>query len=140
MNVQTSLRTVIYIELVLGPVAFLLAKPPVITTRAELHAIPSISIAIASLTALVIWLISVVGLLRMRRWGAWTRAIAVFLGLIMINFFDFPPQHGTTAFFEAVGRLLEGLLLGIAFFTDAIFVGRGSLQTSNCTAQDIGKS
>ena len=78
-----------------------------------------------------LYIASIVGLLMLKRWGAWL----YLLGIVVLSpaYFltSFEIVHPLTQMTEGIGGIVTGIVLGLAFFSDAIPKKPSALPT-NC--------
>ncbi|RYZ89928.1 MAG: hypothetical protein EOP06_08580 [Proteobacteria bacterium] len=74
---------------------------------------------------------AIIGLLRLRRWGAWLYLIAWIAALPVSFLFGFVVDHPIVEISQSLFCLLSGFILGLAFFSTAI-PGKG-----NCPGEAI---
>jgi hypothetical protein len=63
----------------------------------------------------------------LKRWGAWLYLITTFSVLPIYFMFGFDVRHPIDQIFDDIYRSIPGLIIGLAFFSDAI-PKRGSKQ------------
>ncbi len=73
-----------------------------------------------------------VGLLRMKRWGAWVHLSASLTGFIALPLYGPIVQHPVTSLVDGLGVLVAGCLYGVAFFSTALS------ETDRVGADDAG--
>ena len=78
-----------------------------------------------------IWIGSVVGLLKMKRWGAWLYLLGIVVGLPLYFLSGFEIFHPLEQVVGDINNIVSGLILGLAFFSDAIPKKPSALPT-NC--------
>jgi len=66
------------------------------------------------------WIASLVGLLLLRRWGAWLYLAATFLVLPAYFLVGLDVRHPVHMMLDDLVRFIPGFVLGLAFFSDAI--------------------
>jgi len=77
-------------------------------------------VIIFGLLSIVAILVGSIGLFVFREWGRKLFAISWGVLLIISPFLGPTVEHGVVSFFSYLGTLSTGVVLGIAFFTDAI--------------------
>ena len=68
----------------------------------------------------VAWVASIIGLLRLRRWGAWLYLASTILALPIYFMMGFDVRHPIDIVFDDLYRFIPGFVIGLAFFSDAI--------------------
>ena len=68
----------------------------------------------------VAWVASIIGLLRLRRWGAWLYLASTILALPIYFMMGFDVRHPIDMVFDDLYRFIPGFVIGLAFFSDAI--------------------
>jgi len=76
--------------------------------------------SIAGIVLIIVMVVASVGLFRLRRWGAW-----LYLGcsVAMIPFYAFlgpTVEHALVSVFDELVTIAECIMIGIAFFSDAL--------------------
>ncbi|MFT4547371.1 MAG: hypothetical protein ACI9MB_001317 [Verrucomicrobiales bacterium] len=66
------------------------------------------------------WIASVIGLLKLRRWGAWLYLASTILTLPLHFMMGFDVRHPIDIVFDDLYRFIPGFVIGLAFFSDAI--------------------
>ncbi|MDA7630050.1 hypothetical protein N9873_04430 [Akkermansiaceae bacterium] len=66
------------------------------------------------------WIASIIGLLSLRRWGAWLYLASTILALPIYFMMGFDVRHPIDIVFDDVYRFIPGFVIGLAFFSDAI--------------------
>jgi uncharacterized membrane protein (DUF2068 family) len=61
-----------------------------------------------------------IGLLRLKRWGAWVHLSASLTGFIMLPLYGPIVQHPVTSLVDGLSVLVSGCLYGVAFFSTAL--------------------
>jgi len=87
----------------------------------------TIAFMVGALVMLGTWIASIVGLLKLKRWGAWLYLITTFSALPIYFMTGFDVRHPIDQIFDDIYRFIPGLIIGLAFFSDAI-PKRGSEQ------------
>ena len=75
---------------------------------------------VGSLVMFGAWIASITGLLKLKRWGAWLYLFTTFLALPLYFMFGFDVRHPIDRIFDDIYGFLPGLIIGLAFFSDAI--------------------
>lgn len=79
-----------------------------------------LALAILVLYAIGALILGSVGLLRMKRWGAWVHLSASLTGFIALPLYGPIVQHPLTSLVDGLGVLVAGCLYGVAFFSTAL--------------------
>jgi len=66
------------------------------------------------------WIVSIIGLLKLKRWGAWLYLFTTFWALPLYFMFGFEVHHPIDLVFYDLYRFIPGLIIALAFFSDAI--------------------
>ena len=66
------------------------------------------------------WIASIIGLLKLRRWGAWLYLVTTFLALPIYFMTGFDVRHPVDQVFDDIYRFITGFIIGLAFFSGAI--------------------
>ena len=82
-----------------------------------------IALFIGMIPVLVCVLAGSIGLLFLKRWAAWLYLISVIIGYLLVPFMGPTVEHGVVDAFYEMATLLSGLIIGLAFFSDALSVG-----------------
>lgn len=61
-----------------------------------------------------------VGLLFLKRWGAWLYLLSLVIGYLLFPFMGPTVEHGLADAVDELSVMLSGLVLGLAFFSDAL--------------------
>ena len=69
---------------------------------------------------IVCLLVASVGLLLLKRWAAWLYLGVSVAGVLITPFTGITVEHPLTDTAEEIGSVLNGLVLGLAFFSDAL--------------------
>ena len=72
--------------------------------------------------ALAVFFVSMVGLFCYQRWAAWLMAVVIAVFSIQLLFSP-TVEPGILSYLGSLSDILTGLVLGIAFFTDALQEG-----------------
>ena len=81
-----------------------------------------VAVLIAMIPLLIGVLIGGIGLLFLKRWAAWLYLIAVIIGYALFPFMGPTVEHAVADAFDEMATLLSGLIIGLAFFSDALRV------------------
>jgi len=68
---------------------------------------------------IIAWVASMVGLFLFQKWAAWLYLAGAVLGSIFL-LLEPNVESGVSAFFSGLDTLAEGIILGIAFFSNAL--------------------
>jgi xanthine/uracil permease len=68
-------------------------------------------------------IVASVGLLFLQRWAAWLYLFSFIVGCLLCLFYGPVVEHGVADVVGDVATFLSGLVLGLAFFTDALRTG-----------------
>ena len=79
-----------------------------------------IAFLVAALAISGAWIASIIGLLKLKRWGAWLYLCTAFLGLPIYFMAGFTVWHPIHQIFYDILRLIPGFIIGLAFFSGAI--------------------
>ena len=79
-----------------------------------------IAVMAGSLAMCGAWIASIIGLLKLKRWGAWLYLFTTLLALPLYFMFGFDVRHPIDQIFDDIYRFIPGLIIGLAFFSDAI--------------------
>jgi len=66
------------------------------------------------------WIASLIGLLKLRKWGAWLYLASTILALPLYFMVGFDVRHPIDIVFDDLYRFIPGFVIGLAFFSDAI--------------------
>lgn len=66
------------------------------------------------------WIASIIGLLKLQRWGAWLYLASTILVLPLYFMMGFDVRHPIDIVFDDLYRFIPGFVIGLAFFSDAI--------------------
>jgi urea transporter len=66
------------------------------------------------------WIASIIGLLKLKRWGAWLYLFTAFLALPIYFMTGFEVNHPIDQIFYDIFRFIPGFIIGLAFFSGAI--------------------
>lgn len=69
---------------------------------------------------IVCLLVASVGLLLLKRWAAWLYLGVTVVGVLLTPFTGPTVEHPLTDMAGEIGSILNGMVLGLAFFTDAL--------------------
>lgn len=69
---------------------------------------------------LIALVVASVGLLLLKRWAAWLYLYVNVLGLLLVPFTGPTVEHAVAETFSEAGTMLGGVVLALAFFSDAI--------------------
>jgi hypothetical protein len=132
MRASTALRIALMGEIVLAVIAIALSLllsstlPPELQAWLERETEPGLSAReIAAyggyVVALALWVGGLVGLLMLRRWGAWLYLAATTVGYLSIIVHAEPVVEVPVADIVAeLATILCGVVLGLSFFSDAL--------------------
>lgn len=131
MRVSTVLRICVLSEWVLVGISITLSlfleshlPPPLqewLTTEAEQDSQPYEAFLLAGGFLLLLFaLAGSVGLLFLKRWGAWLYLLSLVIGYLLFPFFGPTVEHGLADAVDELTVMLSGLILGLAFFSDAL--------------------
>jgi len=81
---------------------------------------PEILVLIGLGVFFVAFLVSSIGLFALKGWARWLYLGAEVLGCVMMMFAGPSVGHAVSSAFESAATAVSGLILGIAFFTDAL--------------------
>ncbi len=79
-----------------------------------------LALSILVLYAIGALIVGSVGLLRMKRWGAWVHLSASLTGFIALPMYGPIVQHPVTSLVDGLGVLVSGCIYGVAFFSTAL--------------------
>ena len=79
-----------------------------------------IALMAGSLVMCGAWIASIIGLLKLKRWGAWLYLFTTFSALPIYFMTGFDVRHPIDLIFDDIYRFIPGFILGLAFFSDAI--------------------
>ncbi|MBC8126817.1 MAG: hypothetical protein H8M99_06700 [Gloeobacteraceae cyanobacterium ES-bin-144] len=79
-----------------------------------------IALIVCGLALLGAWIASIVGLLKLKRWGAWLYLFSTFLVLPAYLMTGFEVRHSIVQIFDNIFRFIPRFIIGLAFFSDAI--------------------
>jgi len=79
-----------------------------------------IAFIVGGLAMFVAWIASIIGLLKLKRWGAWLYLFTTFSALPIHFMTGFDVRHPIDLIFDDIYRFIPGLIIGLAFFSDAI--------------------
>lgn len=80
----------------------------------------SVLLMIVGTVLFSVWVVSTIGLLKFRKWGAW---LYLALNIFSLPFYfmgGFDVRHPGEVVFDDVYRFIPGFIIGLAFFSDAI--------------------
>ncbi|MES2477323.1 MAG: hypothetical protein V4640_16170 [Verrucomicrobiota bacterium] len=80
----------------------------------------TILILAASIPMLGVWIASWVGLFKLKRWGAWLYLISTLSALPLYLLFGIDVRHPIDQIFDSIYGFIPGLIIGLAFFSNAI--------------------
>ena len=80
------------------------------------------ALLVAMILAMVCVLVGSIGLLFLKRWAAWLYLISVIIGYALFPFMGPSVAHGVADVVGDLATLLSGLIIGLAFFSDALRV------------------
>jgi len=131
MTAKLALRTAIVFEWLFGLAMIVLSfalerfLPEALREYVALDAESPIAIGELLLLPLAILLLiatlaSSIGLLLLQRWARWSYLASVVLGCVITPFLGPTVEHSLTDTFDRIATTLSGLVIGIAFFSDAI--------------------
>ena len=66
------------------------------------------------------WIASIIGLLKLRVWGAWLYLFSTILALPIYLIFGIDVRHPIDQIFDDIYRFIPGFVIALAFFSDAI--------------------
>lgn len=66
------------------------------------------------------WIASIIGLLKLKRWGSWLYLCTIFLGLPIYFTTGFDVTHPIEQVNFNICGMLTGIIIGLAFFSNAI--------------------
>ena len=69
---------------------------------------------------LIVMLVASIGLFMLRRWGAWLYVITTFLGTAIMPFTGPTVDHALADAVDETALILSGIVIGIAFFSNAL--------------------
>lgn len=72
------------------------------------------------LPLLVCFIVATVGLLFLRRWAAWLYLGATALGTLLMPFTGPTVEHAFADTLDAIGLMMAGAVIALAFFTDSL--------------------
>jgi hypothetical protein len=81
-----------------------------------------VALLIVMIPLLLSALVGSIGLLFLKRWGAWLYLISTIIGYALFPFTGPTVEHAVADAFDEVAILLSGLIIGLAFFSDALRV------------------
>ena len=79
-----------------------------------------IALMVGGFVLLGAWIASIIGLLKLKRWGAWLYLFSTFLTLPVYFMTGFEVRHSIDQIFDDIFRFIPGLIIGLAFFSNAI--------------------
>ena len=79
-----------------------------------------IALMVAFLAISFAWIASIIGLLKLKRWGAWLYLFTAFLALPIYFMTGFEVCHPIDQIFYDIFRFIPGFIIGLAFFSGAI--------------------
>lgn len=136
MNAAKVLKSAVIAEIALIPVGILvswwtdnlLPKEVLALEQNQTNAFTGIDAIDLGMIALIIgvfvmlgaWIASVIGLLKLKRWGAWLYLFTYFSALPVWFMIGFDVLHPLDQAFDAIYGLLPGIIIGLAFFSNAI--------------------
>lgn len=135
MTAATILRIAVIAEIALFPVYYFMScradrqLPAEVLALEEQQAIPLADFvsmtpgAIALIAAVVIIsavIASIIGLLKLRRWGAWLYLVTTLLALPVPFLCGFVVLHPIHQMLDSICLFLPGFIIGLSFFSDAI--------------------
>jgi hypothetical protein len=136
MNPSRLLRIAVIAEIALIPVGVALSfwadsfLPKDVLTFKESQANPfmdvlsgapgMIALMVGVLAMCGAWIASIIGLLKLKRWGAWLYLFITLSALPMYYMTGFDIRHPIDQLFDDIYRVIPGFILGLAFFSDAI--------------------
>jgi len=66
------------------------------------------------------WIAAIIGLLKLKRWGAWLYLFTTLLALPIYFMTGFDVRHPIDQVFDDIYRFIPGFIIGLAFFSGAI--------------------
>jgi hypothetical protein len=81
-----------------------------------------VALVVVMVPSLLAWLVGSIGLLFLKRWAAWVYLISLIVSLTLSPLFGPTVEHGSASAVNATATLLAGLIIGLAFFSDALRV------------------
>jgi hypothetical protein len=114
-----------------GDVLTLEENQKVAFTDIETIGLGMIAFMTAALAIFGAWIASIIGLLKLRRWGAWLYLVTTFLALPIYFMTGFDVRHPVDQVFDDIYRFIPGFIIGLAFFSGAI-PKRDSEQVMRC--------
>jgi urea transporter len=79
-----------------------------------------IAFIVVALAMFGAWIASIIGLLKLRRWGAWLYLVTTFASLPIYFMTGFDVRHPIDQVFDDIYRFIPGFIIGLAFFSSAI--------------------
>jgi hypothetical protein len=79
-----------------------------------------IAFMLAGLAMFGAWIASIIGLLKLRRWGAWLYLFSTFLALPIYFMTGIDVRHPIDRIFDDIYHFIPGMIIGLAFFSNAI--------------------
>lgn len=88
-------------------------------------------------------LIGSIGLLFLKRWAAWLYLISLIIGFLIFPFMGPTVEHGMADVFLEVASVISGMIIALAFFSDALpakpsLPERGNLNDTGTETPDSG--
>ena len=139
MNPSKILRIAVIAEILLIPVGVAISfwadsflpndvitleenQKSAVTEITDIHSIGlgMIAFMVAGLAMFAAWIASIIGLLKLKRWGAWLYLFTAFLALPIYFISGFEVCHPIDQIFYDILRFLPGFIIGLAFFSGAI--------------------
>jgi uncharacterized RDD family membrane protein YckC len=92
---------------------------------------------VLAIPAVICSIAGFIGLFLLKRWGAWFYVSSLIIGFIILPFTGPTVEHAIADTIDEIAVLLSGMIIGLAFFSDALDWGRkDSLQEeTNSTAE-----
>jgi hypothetical protein len=75
---------------------------------------------VVMITTVLCALVGSVGLLLLKRWGAWLYLASLIIAYVVLPLLGPSVEHAITETVADIATLLSGLILGLAFFSDAL--------------------
>ena len=80
---------------------------------------------------LVTTLGAIIGLLKLKMWGAWLYLISIVLVLPLYFAFGYTINHPIVQIYTEIYGIIHGMIIGLAFFSDAIPRRNGKPASGN---------
>lgn len=97
-------------------------------------ALREVALLIITIPFLLCAFVGSIGLLFLKRWAAWLYLTSLIVGFIIFPFTGPTVEHALADAVNEIAALINGLIVGLAFFSDAVALRGKTLRLNGCVS------